>query len=144
MTNESNKPPVWFWVVSVIALLWNLMGVFSYLNQAYNQVEMLEVMSQEQRTVFEAIPAWATGAFAIAVFAGFIACIALLLRKKWARPLFIVSLIAAVSQFTHWLFINNAVEAFGLGAYGMPVAVVAIGLFLIFFSKKGISKGWLK
>ncbi|THV59076.1 hypothetical protein EZV76_09535 [Flagellimonas alvinocaridis] len=138
------KPPVWFWVVSTIALLWNLMGVFNYLNQAFNQQAILESLDQAQREVFEGIPAWATAAFAIAVFSGLIGSIGLLLRKKWARPFFIISLITAVAQFIHWLFISNAVEAFGTSTYGMPIIVIIIGLYLVFFSKKGIDKGWLK
>lgn len=138
------KPPTWFWVVSAIALLWNLFGVMNYLMQAFNQVALLESMDQAQREAFESIPAWATAAFAIAVFSGTIGCIGLLLRKKWARPLFIISLIAAVAQFIHWLFISNAVEAFGPSTYTMPVIVILIGLYLISFSKKGIAKGWLK
>ena len=137
------KPPVWFWIMSVIALLWNLMGVFNYLNQAFNQIAILESLDQAQREAFEGIPAWATAAFAIAVFAGLAGSIGLLLRKKWARPLFVISLIAAVAQFIHWLFISNAVEAFGPSIYTMPIIVVIIGLYLIFFSKQGIQKGWL-
>ncbi|NYJ28336.1 hypothetical protein [Allomuricauda sp. ARW1Y1] len=142
--NTSVKPPVWFWVVSVIALLWNLLGVMNYLNQAFNQVALMEAMDQAQREVFEGTPAWATAAFAIAVFSGTLASIGLLVRKKWARPLFIVSLVAVVIQFAHWLFISNAVEAFGPSTYGMPIVVVLIGIYLIFFAKKGIEKGWLK
>ncbi|WP_036383153.1 hypothetical protein [Muricauda sp. MAR_2010_75] len=142
--NTSAKPPVWFWVVSVIALLWNLMGVFNYLNQAFNQVAILESMDQAQREAFEGIPAWATAAFALAVFTGLIGSIGLLLCKKWAKPLFIVSLITAVAQFIHWLFISGAVEAFGPSTYTMPIIVVIIGIYLIFFSKQGIQKGWLK
>ncbi|MBO6830842.1 hypothetical protein [Allomuricauda sp.] len=142
--NTSVKPPVWFWVVSVIALLWNLLGVMNYLNQAFNQVALMEAMDQAQREVFEGIPAWATAAFAIAVFSGTLASIGLLVRKKWARPLFIVSLVAVIIQFAHWLFISNAVEAFGPSTYGMPIVVVLIGIYLIFFAKKGIEKGWLK
>ncbi|MDF0715480.1 hypothetical protein PY092_04905 [Muricauda sp. 334s03] len=140
----SVKPPTWFWVVSVIALLWNLIGVMNYLNQAFNQVALLESMDQAQREAFEGIPAWATAAFAIAVFSGTLACIGLLIRKKWAKPLFIISLITAAAQFIHWLFISNAVEAFGPSTYTMPVIVIIIGIYLIFFSKKGIEKGWLK
>ena len=139
----SVKPPTWFWVVSVIALLWNLMGVGNYLNQAFNQMTLLESMDQAQREVFEGIPAWATAAFAIAVFSGALASIGLLLRKKWARPLFVISLIAAVAQFIHWLFISNAVEAFGPSTYAMPAIITIIGIYLVFFSKKGIEKGWL-
>lgn len=114
------------------------------MNLSFNQVAILETLTQEQRELFEGIPAWATAAFAIAVFAGAIACIGLLLRKKWAKPLFIVSLVAAVIQFINWLFLQNAAEAFGSEAYYMPVLVVLVGAFLIFFSKKGIEKGWLQ
>ncbi|MCR9265880.1 MAG: hypothetical protein NXH86_17130 [Flavobacteriaceae bacterium] len=138
------KPPIWFWVVSSIALLWNLSGVFNYLNQAFNQQAILESINQAQREVFEGIPAWATAAFALAVFSGTIGSIGLLLRKKWAKPLFIISLIMAVAQFIHWLFVSNAVEAFGPSTYTMPIIVVIIGLYLIFFSKIGTQKGWLK
>lgn len=140
---DSVKPPTWFWVVSIIALLWNGMGVFNYLNQAYNKEAMLEGLEQAQREVFEGIPAWATAAFAIAVFSGIIGSIGLLLRKKWARPLFVISFIAAVAQFIDWLFISNAVEAFGPSSYVMPVIVVIIGAYLISFAKKGTQKGWL-
>lgn len=140
---DSNKPPAWFWVVSTLLLLWNLSGVYSYLNTKFNQVEMLESMTQAQRELFEAFPAWATAAFAIAVFGGTVAAIGLLLRKKWAKPLFVVSLVAAVAQFINWLFIQNAPEAFGAQAYTMPVIVVVIGILQIWFSKKGIQKGWL-
>lgn len=137
------KPPVWFWAVSVIALLWNLVGLLNYLNQAFNKVALLDALEKAQREAFESIPAWATAAFAIAVFSGTLGCIGLLVRKKWARPLFIISLVAAVAQFTHWLFISNAVEAFGPATYAMPILVILIGIYLIFFSKKGIDKGWL-
>lgn len=138
------KPPIWFWVVSGIALLWNLSGVFNYLNQAFNQQAILESINQAQREVFEGIPAWATAAFALAVFSGTIGSIGLLLRKKWAKPLFIISLVTAVAQFIHWLFVSNAVEAFGPSTYTMPIIVVIIGIYLIFFSKIGIQKGWLR
>lgn len=138
------KPPTWFWVVSIIALLWNLMGVFNYLNQAFNQEIILESLDQAQREVFEGTPAWATAAFALAVFTGALGSIGLLLRKKWARPLFMISFVTALAQFVHWLFISNAVEAFGPSTYAMPIIVLVIGLYLISFSKKGILKGWLK
>lgn len=142
-TNLSNKPPVWFWVVAVIALLWNLMGVVAYLVDAFTTIEQLEQMTQEQRELFESRPAWVTAAFAIAVFAGFIGSIALLLRKKWAKPLLIISLIAAIGQFVYNTFMTNTVEIMGTQAIIFPVLILGFGLYLIFFSKKGIEKNWL-
>ena len=140
---DSNKPPIWFWVVSVLFLLWNLSGVYSYLDMKFNQVEILESLTQAQRELFEAFPAWATAAFAIGVFGGTLASIGLLLRKKWAKPLFVVSLVAAIAQFINWLFIQNSPEAFGAEAYTMPVIVVVLGVLQILFSGKAIQKGWL-
>ena len=139
----TNKPSIWFWIASALALIWNLFGVFNYLYQAFNQVAILETLNQQQRELFEAIPAWATAAFAIAVFSGTIACIALLLRKKWAKPLFVISLICAVAQFVNWLFIQKAPEVFP-NSYTMPLAVVIVGGLLIYLSSQAINKGWLK
>jgi len=144
MTNSTLKPPTWFWVVSVIALLWNLMGVFSYLTQAYTSIEQLEAMSQAELALFEGQPAWVTGAFAIAVFGGTLASIALLLRKKWAKSVFILSFIAAIAQFIHWLFMTNSMEVYGVQVYVMPILVVILGIYEIFFAKQGIQKGWLQ
>ncbi len=142
--SDSNKPPLWFWIVSVLALLWNLMGVFSYLSQAYIGVEELEQMTQAQRELFEAQPAWVTGAFAIAVFGGTLGCIALLLRKKWAKPVFILSLLAVLAQFAYSLFLSNTVEVYGNTAIIMPIVIIIIAILLVMFAKKGAQKGWLR
>lgn len=144
MTTDSlNKPPVWFWVVSVIALLWNLMGVSAYLADAFTSIEQLEQMSQEMRELYEGRPAWATAAFAIAVFTGTIGSIALLLRKKWARPLLLVSVLGAILINIHTFFMSNALEVMGTNSVIMPIVVIVFGIYLVFFAKKGVQRGWL-
>ncbi len=141
-TNEYNKPPIWFWVVSAIALLWNLFGLFNFYVSTFDQVSILETLNQEQRELFEAMPMWATIAFGVATVSGTLGSIGLLLRKKWAKPLFIISLVTLVAQFINWLFIQNAPEVFP-NSYTMPAVVVIVGVLLIFFSNKAIQKGWL-
>lgn len=142
-TNALNRPPTWFWVVAVIALLWNLMGVSAYLFEAFTSIEQLEQMTQERRALFEGRPAWVTAAYAIAVFAGAIGSIALLIRKKWAKPLLVVSLIAAIVQFIYNSFMTNTIEVMGTQAIIFPILILGFGLYLIFFAKKSITKGWL-
>ncbi len=140
---SSSKPPVWFWVVAGIALLWNLFGLFNFYISTFNQVTILETLNQEQRELFEAMPIWATVAFGIATIGGVIATIGLFIRRKWAKQLFVISLIAMVVQFVNWLFIQKAPEVFP-NSYTMPVAVVIVGVLLIFFCNKAIQKGWLR
>lgn len=141
-TDVSQKPPVWFWVVGVIALLWNLFGLFNFYISTFDQVSILETLNQEQRELFEAMPLWATIAFGVATVTGTLASLGLLVRKRLAKPLFVVSLVAMVAQFINWLFIQNAPEVFP-NSYTMPAAVVIVGLLLIFFSNKAIQKGWI-
>ena len=144
MTKKSSaKPPIWFWIVSVIALVWNGMGVNMYLQQAYNTESFQAMYTAEQLEMVNNTPAWVIGAFAIAVFTGLLGCFGLLLRKKWANPLFIASLLGAAMSNAYHLFVGKAIELYGAEAFVMPILVIVFGIFLIWFSKKGIAKEWL-
>ncbi len=138
MTNSSTKPPVWFWIVSVLALIWNGMGVMAYLARAYATDEMIAALPEEQQAEFLVEhPTWYTAAFAIAVFAGALGCIALLLRKKIAYILFVLSGLSAIIQHIY-LFMNVDIPSMV-----MPIMIIVVCLFLIWFSKNSISKGWI-
>ncbi|WP_299122944.1 hypothetical protein [uncultured Winogradskyella sp.] len=140
MTTSMNKPPIWFWIVSVLALLWNGAGVMAYLGRAFATDEMIAALPKEQQAEFLAeYPAWYTAAFALAVFCGALGCIALLIRKKWAHPLFIISALGAIVQHIY-LFMN--VEMTG-AAMVMPALVIVVCLFLIWFAKNAIAKNWI-
>lgn len=144
MTNtEEVKPPRWFWIVSVLALLWNLMGVGAYLQQAFMSIEDLEMLTQEQRLLYESQPAWVTGAFAIAVWGGALGCIALLLRKKWAHPVLLISLVGIVAQMSYVFFMSNSFEVYGPGSAIMPIMIIIIGVALVFFARSATHKHWL-
>lgn len=138
MTNSSIKPPVWFWIVGVVALIWNGMGVMAYLARAFATDEMIAQMTPEQQAEFAVeYPAWVTAAFALAVFCGALGALALLLRKKWAYTLLIVSAVAAIAQHIYY-FMN--VE---IANMVMPVLIIIFCIFLVWFSKNAISKGWI-
>lgn len=140
MTTSMNKPPIWFWIVSVIALIWNGLGVMAYLGRAFATDEMIAALPAEQQAEFLAeYPAWYTAAFALAVFCGALGCIALLIRKKWAHPLFIISALGAIVQHVY-LFMNVEMDG---AAMVMPILVILVCLFLIWLAKNSISKGWI-
>ncbi len=144
MTDKSTtKPPMWFWIVSIVALLWNGFGVDAYIGQAYQTERWKSQFTAEQLEMANNAPSWVTAAFALAVFGGLLGCIALLLRKKLARPILLVSLVAIIAQMTYQLFISKALEVYGPGGAIMPILVIVVGVFLLWLSKKGITKGWL-
>ena len=145
MTNLStSKPPVWFWIVSVLELIWNGMGVNAYLQQAYDTEAHRALYTAEQLDVISQQPAWYTTAFAIAVFCGALGCIALLLRKRFAKLLFICSFIAVLVQMYYNLIQNSNLKDAGAFEWSMQIAIPVICILMILLSNKGIAKGWLK
>ncbi|MDK2771960.1 MAG: hypothetical protein KYX68_07005 [Flavobacterium sp.] len=136
------KPSTSFWVISIIALIWNLMGVNQYIMQAYNTDSFRANFNEEQLALMDATPAWATAAFAIAVFAAALGCVFLLMRKKWATTAFIVSFLAIIVQnvdgFTRYDF--TAFDGFSIS---MTIMIPIVGAFLIWYSKQAEKKGWI-
>lgn len=139
-----NKPPIWYWLVSVAALLWNGLGVNAYLQQAYNTRTYRTLYTPEQLMVLDKTPAWVTAAFAIAVFAGFLGCIGLLLRKKWSKTLFLVSFIALLVQMIHGVFMVKMYQLFTLPQNIMSFSIPVVAILLFYIAKKSEENGWLR
>jgi len=99
---------------------------------------MIAALPEEQQAEFLIeYPAWYTAAFALAVFCGALGCVALLINKSWAYILFLISALGAIIQHAY-LFMN--VEDMSLV---MPILVIVVCLFLIWFAKNAISKNWI-
>lgn len=138
------KLPTWFWVVAVVALIWNLLGVMAYLGMVYMSPEDFAAMTDAQQALMESTPGWVTGAFAIAVFGGVLGCLYLLLRKKLAIPLLGLSLGGVLVQMFHSFFLTEATEVYGaFQGLIMPVLVIVIALLLLIFARSARAKGWI-
>jgi hypothetical protein len=140
---KSNTAPMWFSVAGVLALFWNLMGVFAYLAQVRMTEADFAALPEAQRLLYETTPAWATGAFALAVFAGTLGCLLLILRKSLAAALLIISLLAVLVQMFHAFFMSKFFEVFGSDGMIMPVMVIAVAFFLVWMAEKGKKYNWL-
>lgn len=141
---STNKPNTGFWIVAVIATIWNLIGVMMYLGTVYMTEDARAMLTAEQLEVLDTTPAWVTGLFALAVFSGALASLLLLLRKKLAVMLFALSLLCILINNGYSFLATDAPEAYGLvQGYIMPLIVILIGIFLYVFSKQSAKKGWL-
>jgi len=139
---QSNKPTVGFWIISAIAFVWNLMGVLNYLEQAYMTEDVKALLPEGQRQYMETVPAWATAAFAIAVFTGILGCLALLFRKKIAKSFLFVSFLGVISQMSHG-FMSGIKDVYGPGGIAMPILIIGLAVFLVWYSRQVDEKRWL-
>jgi len=125
-----------FWAIGAVALIWNVLGVVNYLMQM--NADALAAYPEAARALVDGRPAWATGAFAIAVFGGALGCLLLLLRKSAAYYVFIASLLGVIVTNIHTLGVDGSTEIW-VGS----VISLAVAAFLIWYSKQAESKGWI-
>jgi hypothetical protein len=141
----NGKPPVSFWIIAGVALVWNLIGVMIFYMQVNASPEDLAQYYNETELAFlTSIPSWATAANAIAVLAGALGCVFLLMRKIWAVPMFIISLLGIVVQDIHAFAIADGIAVWGPGAAVLPLVVLVIGVGLILYSRVAREKHWIE
>ena len=142
-TDIAVSRPRSFWVIAVLALLWNLVGIAMFYMQVAMTPEQLAAMPAEQRAVYEATPPWLDVAFAVAVFGGALAALGLLLGKRWAVPMFLLSLLGLLAQMLGAYAVTPAWSAYGAAGLAMPILLVAIAVSLVLYSRKAAVRGWI-
>ena len=95
----TNKPTIGFWMIAVIAFIWNLMGAYMYIIQKYKTEAFESQYTSMQLDMIYSMPAWATAAFAIAVFGGVLGSVTLLMRRKIATSIYFLSLIGIICTY---------------------------------------------
>jgi len=144
MSPDQTKPSTSFWVISILALVWNLTGIMSFIMNVSMSSEALAALTDAQRELYESTPVWLKFVFGVAVFSGVLGCILLLMRKASAIRVFVVSLIAILIQMLYSLFMTNSFEVYGPSSIVMPIVVIGIGIFLVWYSRLSFHKRWLK
>ena len=137
------KIPTWFRVVAVAGLLWELFGVAMYLMHVGILPNDTSQMSEAEQSLMASSPTFVTALFAIGVFAGAIGALGLVMRRRWARPVLIVSLVAVVLQFGSWLLLTDAIAVVGPTVFVMPLIIVLVALALVWLAGMAAQRGWL-
>ena len=140
---NNSKVDTLFWVIGIAALLWNLMGLGAFVGSVAAGDAMVEAMSEAQKAEFESTPMWLTIVFGIATIGGPLGCIALLMKKKWAVMIFLISFIAIIIQFVGGVIGSAAVAENGPSALILPIVVILVGGLLWYYARTCDAKGWL-
>jgi hypothetical protein len=140
----SSEPPRSFYIIGIAALIWNLIGVMTYVMQVTMNDAAMAALPEDQQAFIQNSPIWVTAAYAIAVNAGALGCILLLVRQSWAYLVLVVSFAGIVIQNLYGYVMGGAVGVYGAAGIGLSITVILIGAYLIAYSKGAMNKGWLK
>jgi len=142
--NATTKPNTAFWIIAVLALLWNLIGVYFWLYEYFLMTEEIRAtLPPEQVEIMASAPSWSMYVYGLAVFSGLLASVLLLMRKNMAVGVFLLSLIAVLILQLYWMFGMDIIDKMGPQSLIMPLIVIAIAIFEYYYSKGAARNGWL-
>lgn len=136
--------PRWFRILAVSLLIWNIIGIITLIGQVNLTKDALAMMTPPERQFYIDMPVWVVSAFALNVFGGFVGCLTLLAKRKWARSFLIASLIGVSVQIAYYWVKGNGLQVFSGRAILLPAFILSVAILSVWLAQLGIRKGWLR
>jgi hypothetical protein len=124
-----------------MALVWNAFGLAMYLSAAGLFGDPTASLTEAERAAAGAIPNWIMFAFGLGTAAGVIGSLGLVLRRRWALGMLIVSALALLVLEGWIIFLSGQLEMHGLA---IPVTVSAVAVLLVTMAAAARKRGWLR
>ena len=143
-TAASVGPPRSHRVISILAIVWMLLGVVAWTLDLMTDEQSVAQMSEAQRQLYAARPPWLFAVYGVAIFGGLLGAVGLLMRKSWAVALLALSLVAVVIQFGYTFLAMDAIRLLGAGAaLPFPLVIFGIGVALLWYARRARRAGYL-
>ena len=137
----STSVPGWFWGAAGLALLFEAFGCVMYLTQVTTDPATLPI---DQQAMWNATPVWIVGAYAVAVWVGLVGAVLLLMRRKAAVPVLLVSLVAVVVQFGGVMLVPALRQVTPDDAFTLPIVIIVACYAIFMLSRLAGRRGWLR
>ncbi len=139
--NPLRPAPRWFTLAALAAVAWELFGCFTYLMQVRVDPASLPV---DQRALWDAAPSWMIAAYAVAVWVGLVGAILLVMRRRLAEKLLLVSLVAVLVQFSALLLVPELRNLTTSDALFLPFVIIVVCYVIWHFAFAARRAGWLR
>ncbi len=141
-TTASRTPTPWhLWVVGVVTLLFNTVGIISYLTTRLGMLAEMG-LKPDQIAFMNSYPAWVSAFWAFGVWGAFAGSVLLLARSKWAASAMAIALVGLIGT-TLGNYVILDVPA-SMQAPALDVAIWVVTLFLLFYCRRMVTAGVLR
>lgn len=138
-----SSPARWYTVIAVIALIWNLLGCLAILADLMITPEDIARLTAEQQALYATRTWWSSTASAIAVLGGAAGSLGLILRKRWAMPFLVASLLGLIVQDFGLFVVANGASLAGPVAVILQTAVLLIAVGLVALARIAAQRNWI-
>jgi hypothetical protein len=143
MDEDYTPRPVagWYMPAAVGSLLFMALGCIMYLMHVFADPA---AMPLDQRAAYEAEPTWVTAAFAIAVWVGAAGAAMLVMRRKYAEMLLMVSLAAVLVWLAGLLLVAGLRENMSANDLLVALIITALTWTIFWFARHSRMRQWLR
>jgi hypothetical protein len=141
--SKTNATPKHLWIIGIISLPWNMMGAFDYLMTQTRNEAYLAQFEQAQLDYYFSFPTLVVAFWALAVWSSVLGSILLLMRKRLAMPVFMVSLAAMIITAIYNFGISDGMEVAGTSGFVFTVVIFFVALGLVLYSRAMRARGVL-
>lgn len=137
--------PWHLWLVGVLALLWNGIGAYDYVMTETRNAAYMNAFTPEQLAYFYGFPMWVVATWALSVWGGVLGAVLLLLRKRWAVPVFGVSLVTMVlTSFYNFVLTDGLAIMGGAGGLVFSAVIFVVAVALLVYARSLARSGVLR
>jgi hypothetical protein len=143
MTEPYERQPVarWYLIGAIVSMLFMALGCAIYVMHVTADPAALPL---DQRAAYAAEPAWVTALNAVAVWVGLIGAVLLVLKRRLAEALLLVSFIATLLWLAGLLLVPALRDALSTNDVAVAVIVTLITGTIWSFARHSRQRGWLR
>lgn len=138
--------PWHFWLVCVVAVLWNSFGGYDYvmsLTQGDPYFRSMG-MTEPQIAAYHRMPSWSIAVWALGVWGAVAGTVLLILRSRWALHAFVVSLAGLVISLIYTHLLSDWGALAGMTGMVMNAVIFAGCVFFIGYARAATRWGILR
>ena len=141
MSDIGGERPRWFMPAALAVLAFEALGCFMCASQLSVDPALLE---PDQRLMWEAAPAWMLAAYVVAVVIGLVGAVLLVMKRRSAEPLLLVSFLAVIVQFSALLVVPAMRNLTGSDDLFLPFVIILCAYGAWHLARIGRQRGWLR
>ena len=132
-----------FWIISGVALVWNLLGVAAFVMQVTMTEDALMKLPEAERMLYENIPAWATVHSRWQCSEERSAACCCCFESPWPSRCSWHRWQVSSFRITTAFLVARSTEVYGPGGLIMPAMVLIIGVLFVWYSRSASAKAWI-
>ena len=148
-TTVQGRAPAHLWIVGILSLLWGCMGAYDYVmtrmhNMDYLAKSMPGVDPNVGLAWIEGMPMYAQIGWGLGIWAGLLGAVLLLIRSRYAVWSYAASMLGIILCIGYQLALAPPLPGASAAMRIMGYVIIAIGLFMLWYSWSMDKRGVLR